>query len=425
MKQDDNAKKEILQSALEYAELGYSVIPLIRGGKLPPKGVTWVNRRFNSPDECSDKEWKADHPNVEWGPAGKEQIKQWFGVEYTTSNIGILTGHISKIDAIDEDGPHAHETLEAQSGIDLPDTVTSVTGRDDGGKQRIFQYHGGGLKSTTKFCSNGNGSQCDIRTDGGLIVAPPSIHESGKRYEWEVDPRIEGPALFPPDLISFIHKRQTEGKPTKDGTGTKVDYDEYFKNGIPDGDKHHGLFKFACKRISQGLQYPEVLLLTTEAAHHCNPLPKDGAEHAAQVRVDEAWAKYGPEAAYDNLDETPADIAQDEIEELNHKHAVIMIGGKCVVINQTIDPVFNRPDISFSSKGDFLNMYANRKITNPDAPTKKIPIGKLWWESEGRKQYDGLVFEPEKDFPGYYNLWRGFSIESIKGDWSYMEKSNP
>ena len=122
------------------------------------------------------------------------------------------------------------------------------------------------------------------------------------------------------------------------------------------------------------------------------------------------------------LTKAAEETAQSAIEEINAKHAVIMIGGKCTVINQTVDPVFNRPDISFSSKGDFLNLYANRKIPNPLAPTKQISIGKIWWESPDRKQYDGLVFEPQKDFDGYYNLWRGFSVEPKKGDWSLMEK---
>ena len=303
---DKDVNNEILAAALDYQGLGYSVIPIIRGMKKPPKGETWVNRCFDSADKCPNEEWKAEHPHAEWGAAGEAQVKQWFGVQYPNINIGVLTGETSGIDAIDEDGPHAHETLVAQSGIDLPDTVTSVTGRDDGGKQRIFQYHGGGLKSTARFCSNGNGSQCDIRTDGGLIVVHPSIHKSGKRYEWEVDPRIEDPAPFPPKLIKFIHERQSKGKTsTKDGTTTKVDYEEYFKNGIPDGAKHHGLFNFACKKISQGLPYPEVLCLTTEVARRSDPPPKDGAEKAAKDRVDQAWAKYGPEAGFDNLDEIP------------------------------------------------------------------------------------------------------------------------
>jgi hypothetical protein len=307
---DQKMEPDVLKAALEYVELGYSVIPLIRGMKKPPKGVTWVNRCFNSPAECPNEAWKQKHPDVQWGKADENQIRQWWK-EHPNANIGVLTGAISKIDAIDEDGPHAHETLVAQSGIDLPDTVTSITGRTDGGKQRIFKYNGGGLKSTARFCSNDNGSQCDIRTDGGLIVVPPSIHKSGKKYEWETDPRIEDPAPFPPELISFIHERQSKGKTTtQDGTTKKIDYDEYFLNGVPDGDKHHGIFNFACKKISQGLQYPEVLLLTTEAARRCNPLPKDGPEKAAQVRTDEAWAKYGQEHISVPVEGPPSDITR-------------------------------------------------------------------------------------------------------------------
>ena len=295
-------ENEMLQSALEYAELGFSVVPIVRGMKQPPKGVTWVNRRFNSADECSDEKWKWEHPNVEWGKADEKQLRQWWK-KYLTANIGILTGAISGIDSIDLDGPHALETLETQANIRLPESVDFITGREDSGRQIVYRYHGGGLKNTARFCSNGNGSQCDIRTDGGLIVVPPSIHRSGKRYSWSTDPRIEDPAPFPADLVSFIRKRQGS-----DSTGTseynKTDYDEYFANGIPDGDKHHGLFKFACKKISQGLSYAEVLCLTTETARHCTPLPKDGPEHAAKVRVDEAWAKYGTDENNNKQDDS-------------------------------------------------------------------------------------------------------------------------
>ena len=116
------------------------------------------------------------------------------------------------------------------------------------------------------------------------------------------------------------------------------------------------------------------------------------------------------------------EAAENINSEFNEKHAVIMLGGKCCIMNETIDPVFNRPDISFSSKTDFLNMYANQKIWNPDSHTKQISVAKLWWESPNRRQYKGVVFEPQKDFEGYYNLWRGFAVEPKKGDWSLMQQ---
>ncbi len=46
-------------------------------------------------------------------------------------------------------------------------------------------------------------------------------------------------------------------------------------------------------------------------------------------------------------------------EEFNKKHAVIMVGGKCQIMNEIIDPVFNRADITFSSINDFINRYSN------------------------------------------------------------------
>ena len=53
---------------------------------------------------------------------------------------------------------------------------------------------------------------------------------------------------------------------------------------------------------------------------------------------------------------------EEYIQYLNSRHAVVMISGKCVILNEGIDPVFRRPDISFSTVSDFKNRYSNRKI---------------------------------------------------------------
>jgi hypothetical protein len=105
----------------------------------------------------------------------------------------------------------------------------------------------------------------------------------------------------------------------------------------------------------------------------------------------------------------------DHLERLNSKHAVVMLGGKCVILNEVIDPVFRRPDVTFSTVADFKNRYANMKVSFGD---KAAPAAKLWLESEDRRQYEGVVFEPGRDVPGYYNLWRDFAVEPKEGDWS-------
>ncbi|MFH1629660.1 MAG: hypothetical protein ABIE47_13175 [Pseudomonadota bacterium] len=73
----------------------------------------------------------------------------------------------------------------------------------------------------------------------------------------------------------------------------RVDPERWFKNGIPNGQKHTDFFRYCCQKISQGLAYDEVLILTTELARRCDPLPKDGPEQAALDRVNQAFQKYG------------------------------------------------------------------------------------------------------------------------------------
>lgn len=108
------------------------------------------------------------------------------------------------------------------------------------------------------------------------------------------------------------------------------------------------------------------------------------------------------------------------IAELNEHHAVIMIGGKCVVMNEVTDPTFGRPDVTFSSVHDFRNYYANDKVflENERGEAKAVSVAKLWFESPDRRQYKGITFSPGEDVPDYYNLYRGFGCRPRKGDWS-------
>ena len=73
----------------------------------------------------------------------------------------------------------------------------------------------------------------------------------------------------------------------------RVDPAKWFKAGIPNGWKHTDLFRYCCQKINQGLAYDEVLVLTTELARRCDPLPQDGPEQAALDRVNQAFQKYG------------------------------------------------------------------------------------------------------------------------------------
>ena len=118
-------------------------------------------------------------------------------------------------------------------------------------------------------------------------------------------------------------------------------------------------------------------------------------------------------------EQSDPDELKAQIEALNHRHAVIMLGGKCVILNEVIDPVFSRPDITFSSAADFKVRYANKKVfrENENGEVKAHCVANLWLQDSRRREYQGIVFSPGKDVPGCYNLYRGFAVTPRRGDW--------
>jgi hypothetical protein len=109
------------------------------------------------------------------------------------------------------------------------------------------------------------------------------------------------------------------------------------------------------------------------------------------------------------------------VAELNEKHAFIMIEGKSRILNEIVNPSFNRPDINFSSIPDFVNKYYNKKVIDPETGNK-TSSGRAWLNSPFRDSYEGIVFEPSNDVPGFYNLWRGLAVKPKKSDWSLFKR---
>jgi len=94
--------------------------------------------------------------------------------------VAIVTGRLSGLVVLDVDPRHGGDAslaaFEARHGP-LPATVESRTG--GGGRHFYFRHPGG-------RCPNRVGLEpgLDLRGDGGCIVAPPSIHPSGREYAW-------------------------------------------------------------------------------------------------------------------------------------------------------------------------------------------------------------------------------------------------
>ena len=69
--------------------------------------------------------------------------------------------------------------LEATHG-ELPASVEVITAR---GRHLYFRTPEVPVRNTASKIAPG----IDTRGDGGYVLAPPSIHPSGRRYAWSVD----------------------------------------------------------------------------------------------------------------------------------------------------------------------------------------------------------------------------------------------
>jgi hypothetical protein len=148
----------MLREALDYAECGLAVFPI--NGKVPFRGSHGVKDASTDPIRVREN-W-ALHPRA---------------------NIAIACGAASGIIVVEDDSDEARlelAALESKHGP-LPATAMSKTRR---GHHRYFSIPEG-LRVPHK--GQKRGSQLEIISDGHYVLASPSIHPSGIRYEWAND----------------------------------------------------------------------------------------------------------------------------------------------------------------------------------------------------------------------------------------------
>jgi hypothetical protein len=194
--------------------------------------------------------------------------------KWPDANIGIPTGEASRWLVIDIDPRHGGDAsltaLIEQHGDEWLQTMQARTG--GGGHHLIFSFPQG---SNIRNSAGKLGVGIDVRGEGGYIVVAPSLHASGRRYEWLND-------LKPARLPEWLLKRLTEEKQASQDSFTQKTQPR--ANGgasigavIPEGERNVSLFKIASSLRGKGAEYDEIeselLRINTE---RCSPpLPDD------------------------------------------------------------------------------------------------------------------------------------------------------
>lgn len=169
----------MLDQALALVARGYRVLPL----HTPTFGADGTcNGCSCGRPECRPGGTQArdvgKHPRTRRGVADATvdpaQVRRWWA-RWPTANIGRATGR--GLIVLDVDGPEGQASLR---GRHTPLTPTAHTGRDGG--LHLDLRAPAGVRLTNR---SGALPGVDLKTDGGYVVAPPSLHATGRRYEWE------------------------------------------------------------------------------------------------------------------------------------------------------------------------------------------------------------------------------------------------
>lgn len=218
----------VLAAAKEYVARGWSVFPVIPGGK---------------------------DPAIPWKPyqsrlATTDELKLWFGDG--KANIAIVTGKLSDLTVLDFDTNDAwSEGLNRKLSSDTPLVETSR------GYHLYYRHH-----EAVKNDQHGQVlAGMDIRSEGGYVVAPPSIHQSGITYQWFKDrgPNEVGITCLPEWVVKAERKRPTV-----------ADLDD----GVEAGNRNGRLTQLLGRWVKE-LTFDEVVARALEWNDTCVPPDKE------------------------------------------------------------------------------------------------------------------------------------------------------
>ncbi|MDX2439401.1 MAG: bifunctional DNA primase/polymerase [Desulfobacterales bacterium] len=291
------------QAALDYIGKGLKVIPLwspsLIRRKPPGYFVDELNMRLEN-NKREEKPLSEDQvyenlfievckrPKIKWKQYQEriptvQEVSEWFD-KWPDANIAVVTGKESGVVVFDLDSERAVEYAENEGGF--PDTPKVKSGK---GYHYFMQCPDFEVRNDVD-----TDLDMDIRSYGGYIVAPPSIHGSGRQYEWEEGFSIYeiDPAPCKPWMIDYLKAITTKSsapakektlKPSETSiTAIKpITDDTYYgilKNGAQQGYRNHTATKLIGHLLGKSIPASEAWEMVSTWNNAKNSPPIDHTE---------------------------------------------------------------------------------------------------------------------------------------------------
>lgn len=259
------------------------------------------------------------HPCITRWPAqasaDPDVVAAWWS-EWPEANIGLPTGSAFVVVDIDQGGEGALATVAPDGGT-LASEVESRTG--SGGRHLFFRGDASLRNSTGRLADH-----VDIRGHHGYVVAPPSLHLQGGRYQW-----VRGNTLSRlPELPDWVRQR-LRATPASGVGPQRVGRQPLI--GVAEGARNDTLFRSCCRWRRLDLPMDEAEVLALAFVRGCVP-PLPDAE--ARKMVARTWRDY------------PAGAKNDGAEKL-------LLGGEAVLdLPETVPAVWGEGDQILWSEGE-------------------------------------------------------------------------
>jgi putative DNA primase/helicase len=229
--------------AAQYRRLGWSPIP--------------IKRRSKEPNLVELEPYL-------YRPATTEELNSW-----AWPGVGIVTGPVSGVLVLDVDSDEGEAFLREHGHPPTPMARTP-----SGGLHLYFKHPDHEVRTRIRVAPG-----LDVKASGGFVVAPSSVGENGKSYEWAVSPTDVELAEPPEWLLSILRSRRFNGTAAEVG------------ERIPPGERNKALTSLAGTMRRRGMGEGEIaaaLKVTNE--QRCQPPLKAGEVEKIAASV----ARYEP-----------------------------------------------------------------------------------------------------------------------------------
>ncbi len=204
------------------------------------------------------------------------QIEEWFKDDV---GIAIVTGEVSGLTVVDDDLRNGEKRLES-----------AVIARSGGGGYHYYYKYNSSYKTARR-----EDLHLEIKGNGALIYAYPTIHPSGARYEFEggIESLKNLHEMTRLPLLDEFQSAVVTDKRERNARIESKGYSEYFSQGT--GDRDNKLKEFCMMLWRKGMSRGEILSLARLVNGTYSPPMSDSD---VQAKVESTFRGLGEKVDY-------------------------------------------------------------------------------------------------------------------------------